>query len=534
MPRRLALHLGAFPKVHAVLVCLASSLASSAAASEDAQNASTTDSFFGMPSMDTIATHRDNGTLLVFAAHAFATIAKLSLALSFLLSCLAVVLAAVVVLISPEWRAALSDTAGYLGSFLHYWVFKGSYNSSPFFKGDTRARVHLYSMALIMFLWNRPHYRSGTFQKDMIKNLRNVALPGTGIPLSLLCYTRVTAVAFLLFGYPLACLAYAVATTLFPSPSTSPTQARKHATVAEAYRAYLLHPDDWFNFWRLNCRLASLHALITKAPGFGMEDKFDFLVAADKAGVPVSPFLKCGGIVVKDRNEEGGMGIRFYRNAAAGGEWIIQETLCNSDAIAGWLPPNAPLSTMRVVTCSRNAVDVIGGEMVEGPAARTERVDVLGTVFRAGRAGAATDHSSVLFDVDRRTGTIIKGTTNDHWYRLWGATLRNKRCSSAYQAHPDTGTMLVGQRFGNMEEILALVRRAHAVLLPDVPLGGWDVALTGNDVGICLLEVNLSCNFFNASFDRDAYFAFVDTCFAKLDPAKLALQASAPEATKNE
>jgi hypothetical protein len=31
-------------------------------------------------------------------------------------------------------------------------------------------------------------------------------------------------------------------------------------------------------------------------------------------------------------------------------------------------------------------------------------------------------------------------------------------------------------------------------MLPDVPLAGWDVALTAE--GACLLEVNLSCNFF--------------------------------------
>jgi hypothetical protein len=33
-------------------------------------------------------------------------------------------------------------------------------------------------------------------------------------------------------------------------------------------------------------------------------------------------------------------------------------------------------------------------------------------------AGASTDHSSILFDVDAATGTIRKGTTNAHWYKL--------------------------------------------------------------------------------------------------------------------
>jgi len=42
-----------------------------------------------------------------------------------------------------------------------------------------------------------------------------------------------------------------------------------------------------------------------------------------------------------------------------------------------------------------------------------------------------------------------------------------------------------------------------------VPLVGWDVALTSEE-GIVLLEANLSCNFFRASFDEDQYCALVE------------------------
>ena len=38
-------------------------------------------------------------------------------------------------------------------------------------------------------------------------------------------------------------------------------------------------------------------------------------------------------------------------------------------------------------------------------------------------------------------------------------------------------------------------------MLPDVPLAGWDVAIT-KEAGVCLLEVNLSCNFFRGTFDQ--------------------------------
>ena len=41
---------------------------------------------------------------------------------------------------------------------------------------------------------------------------------------------------------------------------------------------------------------------------------------------------------------------------------------------------------------------------------------VLSACFRAGRAGASTDHSCVMFDVDLPTCTLKKGTSNVHWY----------------------------------------------------------------------------------------------------------------------
>ena len=49
-----------------------------------------------------------------------------------------------------------------------------------------------------------------------------------------------------------------------------------------------------------------------------------------------------------------------------------------------------------------------------------------------------------------------------------------------------------------------------------VPLVGWDVAIT-REHGTCLLEANLSCNFFRATFDVDAYSAFVEEVLAYLE-----------------
>eukprot|EP00746_Dinoflagellata_sp_MGD_P008598 gnl/MRDRNA2_/MRDRNA2_117234_c0_seq1.p1 gnl/MRDRNA2_/MRDRNA2_117234_c0~~gnl/MRDRNA2_/MRDRNA2_117234_c0_seq1.p1 ORF type:complete len:129 (+),score=28.21 gnl/MRDRNA2_/MRDRNA2_117234_c0_seq1:2-388(+) len=56
---------------------------------------------------------------------------------------------------------------------------------------------------------------------------------------------------------------------------------------------------------------------------------------------------------------------------------------------------------------------------------------------------------------------------------------------------------------------------AHSILLPDVPMAGWDVALTNK--GVLLLETNLSCNFFRGTFDEDLYFNMVDEYFGLLE-----------------
>lgn len=66
-------------------------------------------------------------------------------------------------------------------------------------------------------------------------------------------------------------------------------------------------------------------------------------------------------------------------------------------------------------------------------------IESLSCVFRAGRQGADTDHSSILFDVDASTGTILKGTTNAHWYQLGPTKMFNTPWVSTHDAthHPD-------------------------------------------------------------------------------------------------
>jgi len=408
--------------------------------------------------------------------------------------------------------AAVQDIAKTLILFwrsVGFFLRGGSYKEAPawFQELPSHAKVHLYSLSLIFEIWGQPHYRNGTFQEDMVKNLRNVAVPRTGIPLSYFCHSKLMALAFVLLAYPIIALIAALHVVRVAISKNGDSYEVALASGVEAFKEQLLTPRDWFSLWRLNCRLASYHSGKTNAEGYKMEDKWTFLVDAEKEEVPISPCMKVGEIVVKDRNEEGGMGIHFFKNAnRADGHWIIQEKLDNDDFVASMLPENAPLSTFRVITASR------GGGLQHSA---DNMVAALSCVFRAGRANAKTDHSSIIFDIDTRTGVIGKGTTNSHWYQLGAKGLFTQWTSEKTMTHhPDCGAEVTGRKVP-IEAMKRLCEDAHMKLLPDVPMAGWDVALTNK--GMLLLETNLSCNFFRGTFDEDLYFNMVHEYFCMLD-----------------
>lgn len=400
--------------------------------------------------------------------------------------------------------SAVSDLVVFYQCLWFYIVQGGNFSECPYLKGRRQARCQVYSLALIMELWDKPHYRNGTFRDDMLKNLRNVAVPGTGIALSWFCYFRVTALCFILFAYPLICLAAALKAGDFCFEK-----------VCLAFSQQLLEPQDWFSFWRLNCRLASLHALVTKEQGYKYEDKWTFLTDGQEKGVPVSPWLDVSKLFVKHRNEEGGLGCAAYKNATDGGDWIIQECLQNGPDVACMLPDNAPLSTFRVITASRGGLSTVSADS-------PNLVSSLSCVFRAGRANAMTDHESILFDVNTTTGEVKKGTTNEHWYRLGLDKITNTQWTSTHDVvnHPDTGRAVAGNFIHNIREVLQVAEDAHSKLCPGVPAIGWDVAVTTK--GMFLLEGNFSCNFFRGHFDQAHYFKFIEEYFLDLELVKAA------------
>jgi len=377
------------------------------------------------------------------------------------------------------------------------------------------SRAHLYSLASVPWLMRQPHYRTGTFQEDMLTNLRNVVMPTGlfGVPLSICARTRLHAMLTAWFVIPTAAFCGSIYRSVWGM----------ERSAAACFERSLLAPRDWLQLWRLNCRLASMTALATQSKDFELEDKWTFIRTCMEKGIPVTPVMDTPvTLIAKDVLEEGGMGIHVLRNVLHGGRWILQEKLDNCDAVKQLLPANAPLSTMRVLTGSRGALLALPGGRATRSGAQT-----LCTVWRAGRLGASTDHSCVMVDVPsgRAGGDILgTGSTSAQWYasgwRSLGMPISTR--DGSITAHPDTSLQLTGKRLVGAARAAALCERAHDAMMPGVPLAGWDVAFCppkdgGTEPELILLEANLSCNFFRGSVAWDEYADLLDAHFAALD-----------------
>ena len=371
---------------------------------------------------------------------------------------------------------ALRETVFYILALVDYIFWGTCYSNSQYFKNNQWARVQIYSLSLIFKMWEKKTYRSPTFQQDMIDNLRNVAIPGTGIPLSFFATNYWLCLFFVLVINPVVCLLGAINKARYMKV---PFQERL-AVISRLYIDHLLCPRDWFSFWRLNCRLASYHSLVTQSSHYRMEDKWTFLFEGNQRGVPVSPFLSdLRHLVVKDKNVEGGLGIHFYENAVHGGDWILQEKLENADWLCELLPSHAPLSTMRVITSSTwflQSQHEKGRGEGEGEGG-VRCITALSAVLRLGRAHASTDHSSVLFDVDVSSGLVGSGLTNAQWYRLGLGQIAScpwlppdvraqypspgpadAISSHSLEVHPDRPDVVItGQRVPDMQRVVEIV-----------------------------------------------------------------------------
>ena len=137
------------------------------------------------------------------------------------------------------------------------------------------ARIHVYSIVSNFYLWSKAHYRKGSFQQDLRDNLRNVAIPRTGIPLSIFVLNRLFAVFFLIIIYPLIALMASLHLWLH---STAKKEESSLNVMSEEFKIRLLAPNDWFNYWRLNCNVVGLHSFLNNMPSdYSMENKWEFL-----------------------------------------------------------------------------------------------------------------------------------------------------------------------------------------------------------------------------------------------------------------
>eukprot|EP00659_Diplonema_papillatum_P001112 gene1112-1706_t len=365
------------------------------------------------------------------------------------------------------------------------------------------AATYLHSIGLMFKLWSEPHYRADNLQTDLINNLQNIAIPGTGIPVSLLCSHLRILQAYLLLVHPLV----VAISALFISKST---EHGKNRSVIDIFADELIAPGHWFALWRMNSVLVAAHHHNSRPAvkeQYKYENKWDFLdlmlrkrSSSSWSELKATPVIEdIRELVCKHKNIEGGMGIHIFKNALHGGDWILQKRLYNDAELQRVLPSDAPLSTYRVIT------------MLD-PTAETfeDRHIAMTTVFRAGRSGKDTDHSSVLMPVDG--DTLMPGKMFRNWYQV-GFAGKPVLSSAGITDHPDTGFKLAGVRLASASSATSMCIEAHRRMMPNVPAIGWDVAMADGE-GAVLLEANLSCNLFGGVYDKSKYVRIMDTFFA--------------------
>ncbi|CAF2115568.1 unnamed protein product [Rotaria magnacalcarata] len=367
---------------------------------------------------------------------------------------------------------------------------------------DRRILIHIYSLALVIRLFSFPHYRAKCYGDDLRANLHNVIVPFTGIPLSIFCFNKYVCLFFLIFIYPL----WAFIGSIYLSFRDS-----RKKTAHEHFYEQLLRPNHWFATWRINCTIVAYHSYKKweqTEEQYAMEDKGRFLIEANKLDIPVTPILDVPCIMIKHKSIEGGMGINIYDNFATNhGDWIIQKVFSNSDFIQRLVTPDAPLSTVRIIT-SRDS------------SSSSSPIKVKTMVFRAGRIRQKTDHNAIFYDIDFNSShRLSSGTTNCHWYQSGFKSFDTKSMwnEQNYSVHPDSHERIEGIKWPNVNEMIQCVCQAHEKLCPNVPIIGWDVAWTNEDNQLMLLELNISCNFFNGHFDTEEYTKFCYEWFHALD-----------------
>jgi hypothetical protein len=106
-----------------------------------------------------------------------------------------------------------------------------------------------------------------------------------------------------------------------------------------------------------------------------------------------------------------------------------------------------PPATSSAMVSNDTAAGFTTQDQQQAPTSEQGYVDVVTAVWRAGLAGASTDHSSICFNVDLGTGALSPGVTANHWYRLGlqGLGRLDAAAARVWQSHPDTGKQVAGE-----------------------------------------------------------------------------------------
>ena len=228
-----------------------------------------------------------------------------------------------------------------------------------------------------------------------------------------------------------------------------------------------------------------------------LDDKRSFVEACRAAGLPIPRSVPAavavaegGAWIVKQPLADRGTGVWLLTAAALAEradakDLLVQERLRNHPGLAALLPPDAPLSTLRVITTLEHP----------GGTPRVTRV-----ALRVGRAGRLTDNAAggglwAAVDVATgRAGSALRRAT--FLLRRDGAPVRDL-------VHPDSGKAFSAVTVPCLAEAQELALKAHASLAPEALTLGWDVALTAR--GPLLLEVNLWAASYDDPPADDAY-----------------------------
>ncbi len=191
----------------------------------------------------------------------------------------------------------------YYSALFMYSLPHAKLQSCALHKRNPHSAIWVFSLAQTGRMFDRRHYRAPSFGHDIRANLKNVAVPGTGVPLHLFFIGIVPFLLFLTVVYPVAVLlASAILCNLLEGK-----------TMSSLVDEHLLRPRHWFALWRLNCFLVAWHAMACEADDvvasqYRLEGKGDFLMAAEAAGdIPISPFRRdLGTLFAKHVHIEGG------------------------------------------------------------------------------------------------------------------------------------------------------------------------------------------------------------------------------------